>query len=146
MNYLIEDLSETSLNDTPTEYGDNDNNKLTYSIIGAAMEVHNTIGSGFLEAVYMDCLCLELEKRKINYQKEKKYNIFYKGVKIAHHYYADFLIENQLILEVKAQKNLLDEYSKQIINYLAVSDCKIGLLINFGEESLKTKRFIFTKK
>lgn len=146
MNYLIEDLSETYLNEAPSEYGENEINKLTYAIIGAAMEVHNTIGTGFLEAVYIDCLCLEFKKRKIVYQKEKKYDILYKGIKIAHHYYADFLIDNQLILEVKAQKMLLDENSKQIINYLAVSDCKFGLLINFGEASLKTKRFIFTKK
>jgi GxxExxY protein len=145
MNYHIEDLNETYFKEAPTDYRENDINKLTYAIIGAAMEVHNTIGKGFLEAIYMDCLYLEFEKRKIIYQREKKYDIFYKGVKIAHHYYADFLINNQLILEVKAQKMLLDENSKQIINYLAVSNCKFGLLINIGEESLKTKRFILSK-
>ncbi|MDI1355955.1 MAG: GxxExxY protein [bacterium] len=127
------------------EYGTREINALTHTIIGSSMEVYNTIGRGFLESVYKDCLCLEFEKRKIKYQKEKQYNICYKGVQIPHHYFADFLVEEKIILEVKAQNSVIAENHKQIINYLAVSGCKIGLLINFGESSLKYKRFILTK-
>ena len=127
------------------EYGNKEINSLTHAIIGASMEVHNTIGRGFLESVYKDCLCLEFEKRKIAFQKEKQYDIYYKGIKIRHHYFADFLVEEKIIIEVKAQNHVIEENQKQLINYLAVSGCKIGLLINFGEGALKYRRFILTK-
>jgi len=127
------------------EYGNSEINDLTHSIIGASMEVYNTLGRGFLESVYKDCLCVEFERRNIRFQKEKRYDIHYKGVKIFHHYFADFIVDDKVIIEVKAQNYVIEENYKQIINYLAVSRCKIGLLINFGESSLKYRRFILTK-
>lgn len=145
MNFLIEENTQNELNEPLVSYENEEINSLTYSIIGAAMTVYNNLGRGFLEAVYKDCLCIEFDKRKINYQKEKKFEIIYEGIKIPHFYCADFIIENKVILEVKAQTLIIEENIKQTINYLAVSKCKIGLLINFGEGSLKYKRVILTK-
>jgi GxxExxY protein len=88
---------------------------------------------------------IEFNKRKINYEREKKFEILYDGIRIPHSYKADFLVENRIILEIKAQKHIIEENTKQILNYLAVSKCKMGLLINFGEDSLRFKRFILTK-
>ena len=143
--YIVEDHSGDFVKENQDEYLNSEINPLTYKIIGAAMEVHNIIGRGFLESVYKDCLSLEFAQKNISFQKEKKYEITYKGVKIPHHYYADFIIEDKVILEVKAQNLIIEENSKQLINYLAVSNCRIGLLINFGETTLKYKRFILTK-
>lgn len=126
-------------------YGTTSLNKLTYEVIGACFDVHNELGQGFLEAVYKDALEIEFKKRNINFEREKKYEICYKGITLPHYYYADFVIENQLILELKAQEGDIEEHFKQVINYLAVSKCEIGLLINFGVESLKYKRVLLTK-
>lgn len=145
VDYIIEEYSGNFLMETPNKPLDSEINALTYKIIGAAMEVYNTLGRGFLESIYKDCLSLEFSQKSISFQKEKKYEITYKGIKIPHHYYADFIIEDRVILEVKAQNLIIEENSKQLINYLAVKKCKIGLLINLGENSLKYKRFILTK-
>ncbi|MCE3260175.1 MAG: NADH:ubiquinone oxidoreductase [Bacteroidetes bacterium] len=114
-----------------------DINEITYEVIGASMKVYNSIGRGFLEAVYADCLMIEFNKRKINYEREKKFEILYDGIRIPHSYKADFLVENRIILEIKAQKHIIEENTKQILNYLAVSKCKMGLLINFWRRFLK---------
>ncbi|HTL82479.1 MAG TPA: GxxExxY protein [Bacteroidia bacterium] len=116
--------------------------ELTGKIIGLCMEVHRHLGHGFLEVVYKDALVRELMNNGISFDREKKYEILYKGEKLKHFYIADFLIENNLILEIKAQAGIADENYKQVINYLAASKCKVGLLINFGEASLKFRRVI----
>lgn len=120
-------------------------NDVTYEIIGACMDVYNELGRGFLEVVYKDALEYELRKRNVQFEREKKFNIKYKDVLLPHFYLADFIIESEVVLEVKAQQGAIEENKKQGINYLAVSKCKIGLLINFGEQSLKYKRVILTK-
>lgn len=145
MDYLIEKHINNELNEPLLSCENEDINTLTYEIIGAAMNVYNNLGRGFLEAVYKDCLCIEFDKKRINYQKEKKFEIIYEGIKIPHFYCTDFIIENKVILEIKAQNLIIEENIKQTINYLAVSKCKIGLLLNFGENSLKYKRIILTK-
>lgn len=145
MNYIIEELEGSIVNDLSSDYGSAELNNLTYKIIGSCMEVYNTLGKGFSESVYQDCLCIEFESRDITYSKEKKFEIVYKGVKIPHHYFADFIIADQVVLEIKAHSMLLEDHTKQVLNYLAASKCKIGLLINFGENSLKYKRIILTK-
>ena len=145
MDYLIEENILSEFNEPILSYENDEINSLTYKIIGAAMNVYNNLGRGFLEAVYKDCLCIEFDKQKINYQKEKKFEITYEGIKIPHFYCTDFIIEDKLILEIKAQNLIIEENVKQTINYLAVSKCKIGLLINFGDNSLKYKRVILTK-
>lgn len=134
------------VNESPVEYGERSPvNQITYQIIGACLEVHDTLGKGFSEIVYKDALQLELKARNINFEREKKFEINYKGIVLPHYYYSDFIIESKVILEVKAQNDVIENHTKQTINYLAVSNCEIGLLVNFGEESLKYKRIILTK-
>lgn len=145
MDYTIEEFETVNVNDLLIEYGDPETNGLTYRIIGAAMEVYNTLGKGFSETVYQDCLCIEFEQKKIFFEKEKKFEVFYKGVRIPHYYFADFVVEGKVNLEIKANPLLLEEHTKQVLNYLAASKCKVGLIINFGENSLKYKRIILTR-
>lgn len=114
----------------------------TYKIIGICMEVHNQLGKGFNELVYGDALEIEFIDNNIKYSKEQKFNINYKGNILPHKYRADFIINNKIILEIKAVQCLTSSHLKQTLNYLAVSKLKIGLLINFGEDSLKYKRVI----
>jgi GxxExxY protein len=120
-------------------------NKTTYEIIDSCFDVYNELGKGFLEIVYKDALQIEFKQRNIPFEREKKYEIEYKGIILPHYYYSDFVIDNNIILEIKAQEGVIETHTKQIINYLAVSKCKIGLLVNFGENSLKYKRIILTK-
>ncbi len=120
--------------------------ELTGQIIGICMEVHRYLGHGFLEVVYQDAVAYELNLRNIPFEKERKFKVSYKGKILPHYYIADFIIADQIILELKAQRGIADENYKQLINYLAVSNCPYGLLINFGELSLKFKRVILTKQ
>ena len=114
----------------------------TYKIIGICMEVHNQLGKGFNEVVYGDALEIEFIDNNIKYSKEQKYNISYKGNILPHKYKADFIINDKIVLEIKAIQCLTSSHVKQTLNYLAVSKLKLGLLINFGEDSLKYQRVI----
>lgn len=114
----------------------------TYQIIGACMEVHKELGRGFSEVIYGDALEIELKSRNIPYDREVCFHIYYKEKKLPHHYYADFVINNKIILEVKAVEKLSSSHTKQVLNYLAASKIKVGLLINFGQDSLERKRII----
>ena len=114
----------------------------TFKIIGICMEVHNQLGKGFSEVVYSDALEIEFIDNNIKYSKEQKFNISYKGNILPHKYRADFIINDTIILEIKAIQCLTSSHVKQTLNYLAVSKLKIGLLINFGEDSLKYKRVV----
>ena len=113
-----------------------------YFIVGLCMEIHNALGRGFNEVVYADALELELKENEVPFQREKKFEIVYKGKQLAHNYYADFVIDNKIILELKAIELLNRAHIKQVLNYLAVSKLKLGLLVNFGEESLSYKRVV----
>jgi GxxExxY protein len=113
-----------------------------YEIIGVCMEVHRTLGRGFLEIVYKDAIEYEFAKRNIPFEREKEYNISYKEIILPHKYYADFVNFNKIILEIKAVNGIVDEFIKQTLNYLSASKCRIGLIVNFGEDSLKYKRLI----
>ncbi len=114
----------------------------SYRIIGICMEVHRILGKGFLEIVYKDALEYEFKKKGIPYEREKKYEIEYKDIILPHHFYADFVVFDKIILEVKAQQGIVENHIKWVINYLAASKCKLGLIVNFGEDSLITKRII----
>ena len=116
--------------------------KESFEIIGICMEVHRILGKGFLEIVYKDALEYEFNVRGIPYEREKKYEVQYKEIILPHKFYADFVVFNNIILEVKAQKGIVDEHFKWVVNYLAVSKCQLGLIANFGEDSLVTKRII----
>lgn len=116
--------------------------KETYQIIGVCMEVHRILGKGILEIVYKDAIEFEFQNKGIPYEREKKYDVEYKNTILPHYFFADFVVFNNIILEVKAQKGIVDEHYSWVINYLAVSKCKLGLIVNFGENSLVTKRVI----
>jgi GxxExxY protein len=116
----------------------------THKIIGAAMEVHNEMGPGHLEAVYQECLEIEFELQNIPFISKPNLSLYYKTRKLKKFYVPDFIVFGDLVLEIKAQKMLTQDDEAQIINSLKSSRHEIGLLINFGEPSLKFRRFIYT--
>ena len=114
----------------------------SYQIIGICMEVHNNLGAGFSEIVYKDALELEFKNAKIEYSREKEYTVNYKGIILSHKFYADFVIFDKIILEVKGKNKIADEDIAQCINYLKVSGNNLALLVNFGEQKLNYKRIV----
>jgi len=115
----------------------------SYKIIGKCMEVHNNLGAGFMEIVYKDALELEFQKAGIPYEREKMYDVNYKGKILPHKYYADFVVFDKIILEVKAVSGIAEEFVAQAINYLKVSENKLALIVNFGELRLNSKRIVY---
>ena len=113
-----------------------------FKIIGICMEIHRVLGKGFNEIIYKDAMEYEFKCNEKIYEREKKFKIEYKSIILPHSYNADFVYENKIILEVKAQQGVIDNHFKQTINYLAASKIKLELIINFGEDSLKFKRVI----
>ena len=117
--------------------------KKTYVIIGAAMEVHKELGSGFLEAVYQEVLEREFIYQEIPYKSQPPVIIKYKGEPLKKKYEPDFICYEDIIVEIKAMDKLSSNEHAQIINYLKASELKVGLLINFGSKSLEHKRFVY---
>ena len=113
-----------------------------YEITGICMEVHRFLGKGLLEIVYKDALEYEFKKRNIPYEREKEYPVRYKDVILPHKFYADFVVRDKIIIEVKAKSDFAKEDIAQTINYLRLSNCRLGLLINFGTPSLQYKRVV----
>ena len=113
---------------------------ITKEIIGAAYEVHNTLGSGFLEKVYQNALMVELKLRKIGAEAEKPITIHYRGEMVGN-YIADIVVEDRIIVEVKAIKALSEIHEVQLVNYLTATGIEVGLLLNFGK-SVEVKRRI----
>ena len=113
-----------------------------YKIIGACMEVHRELGNGFLEPVYHEALMIEFDKRGIPYESEKAFNIVYSGVELKSTYVADFVCFDKIVLEIKALSALSNVHVSQVLNYLKASGMQIGLLVNFGEASLKYQRCV----
>jgi len=107
------------------------------------MEVHNELGMGFKEAVYKDALELEFRTLKIPFKREQPFTIRYKGKILPRKYFADFIVFNSIILEVKATPVIIDPFVYQTINYLKASGIKLGIIVNFGEKSLTYKRVLF---
>lgn len=118
--------------------------ELTYKIIGCAMKVHNTLGNGFQEVIYQRCLAIELTKADLIFGREIEQTIFYEGVDVGTRR-ADFIVENKIVVELKAVINLEDVHLAQAKNYVVAYDFKNGLLINFGAVSLQHK-LIFNPK
>lgn len=112
---------------------------ITYKIIGAAMKVHNTLGNGFQEVIYQRCLAIELERAGLSFAREQEHSIFYEGIDVGTRR-ADFVVENTVIVEIKALINLEDVHLAQAKNYVVAYDFEIGLLINFGSTSLQYKK------
>ena len=113
-----------------------------YKIVGICMEVHRILGGGLLEIVYKDALEYEFRKHNISFQREKEYNIKYKDIVLAHKFYADFIVYEEIILEIKASKDIIDEHIAQTINYLKLADSDLGIIVNFNKKSLEHKRVI----
>ena len=122
----------------------NNYDNITYKINGCAMKVHNTLGNGFQEVIYQRCLAIEFEKANLNFARELEQDIFYEGIHVGTRR-ADFIVENDIIVELKAVINLEDMHLAQAKNYLVAYDKPIGLLINFGATSLQFKK-VFNKK
>jgi len=113
--------------------------ELTYRVIGCAMKVHTTLGNGFQEVIYQRCLAIELEQEGIVFGREIEQPIFYSGIEVGTRR-ADFIIENKIIVELKAVIRLEDVHLAQAKNYLTACNFETGLLINFGAVSLGYKR------
>lgn len=118
---------------------------LTENIIGSVLEVHQTLGAGFLESVYEQALSIEFDLRKIPYKRQKSFEIIYKG-RPAKEFSCDFVVYDKIILEIKAIKIISEIEQAQVINYLKASGLKLGLLVNFGNNSLEFKRLIYTNQ
>jgi GxxExxY protein len=116
---------------------------LTEKIIAAAIEVHNTLHSGFLESVYEEAMAIELDLQKVPFEKQKPVDVFYKG-KIAKQFFCDFIVEGKGLVELKAIKKLSEIENAQVLNYLKATGLPLALLINFGAPSLEFKRIINT--
>jgi GxxExxY protein len=116
----------------------------TYSIIGAAMEVHRELGSGFLEAIYQEALALELDARNIPFEREVELPVRYKGQELGKPYRADFVCFGEVLVELKAHQSVINPDRFQVIHYLKASGLSTGLLINFGGLQLEYQRFAFT--
>jgi GxxExxY protein len=115
--------------------------ELSYQIVGSAMEVHNTLGPGFLETVYQAALAREFELRKIVFEPYKRLPVCYKDIQVGD-YIADFLVEDAIILEIKAASQLHPRHTAQALNYLAATGKKLAIIINFGAPKLQTKRVL----
>lgn len=117
-----------------------------FKLVGFCMEVHRELGKGQEEVLYKDAFVVELQRAQIPFVRELRYEVNYKGVILPHHYYADFVVWNKIMFEAKAVERLTDAHVKQVLNYLAISKLELGLLVNFGSDSLEWKRIIRTQK
>jgi GxxExxY protein len=114
----------------------------SYQVIGKCMEVHNVLGHGFMEIVYKDALEILFKEDNILYEREKEYEVWFRNVLLRHKFYADFVVLDRIILEVKCVTSLTAEHVARTINYLKVSRNKLGLLVNFGRGRLEYKRLV----
>ena len=117
-----------------------------YHIVGAAMEVSNQLGCGFLEPVYQEALEIEFNKRQIPHMSQKRIQVSYKGKILNKEYIADFLCYDRIIVEIKAIKSITEIEEAQILNYLKATNLPLGLIVNFGAPQLEWKRYVNTKK
>ncbi len=120
-------------------------NEITQAIIGAAIEVHRSLGPGLLESAYEVCLCRELSLRQILFEQQKSLPISYKGIALDCGYRLDLVVERQVVVEIKAVDALLPIHEAQLLTYLRLGGWKVGLLINFNVPVLKRgiRRMVF---
>jgi GxxExxY protein len=114
----------------------------TYKIIGALMDVHKNLGKGFSEIVYKDAFEYELKRNGIFFEREKEYLVHYKDIILNHKFYADFVVLDKIILEIKSTDSLHEKHISQCLNYLHVSGHRLAILVNFNKTSLEYKRII----
>lgn len=115
--------------------------KLSYNIMQATFEVHNILGPGFSENIYEEALTKELQNRGITYERQRLVRVYYKGDNIGE-YRLDLIVENKIILELKAVSELNDVFAAQLYSYLKATGMKLGILINFGTKRVQSKRII----
>ena len=115
--------------------------ELTFKIIGCAFEVHKELGPGFLESAYEAAMKIELKAGDLAVESQKQFPLIYKGVKIKD-FFCDLVVDEKVIVELKAISKILDIERAQILNYLKVTGLKVGLIINFGQTSLKHERMV----
>ena len=113
-----------------------------YKIVGAMISVHKELGCGYLEAVYQEALAIEFTLQGIPFEREKDMDILYKGHSISKKYRADFICYDKIIVELKAVEKLLPEFKAQTLNYMKMSNSKLGILANFGQPSLEVQRLV----
>ena len=119
----------------------NEYNKLTEKIIGIAIDIHKCLGPGFIERIYEKAFAFELEKRKVNFENQKVIQINYKETKLGSQR-IDFLIEDEIIIELKAVSGLNDIHLAQMLSYLKTIDKRVGLILNFAKPKLEIKRVV----
>lgn len=113
-----------------------------YKIIGICMEVYNILGGGLAEIIYKDALEYEFQQQKIAFAREKEYLIEYKDIILPRRFYADFVVYDNIIFEVKAVGRITDEHVAQTLNYMKLAKSRLGILVNFGGSSLEHKRLV----
>ncbi len=116
---------------------------LTYKIIGSAQEVYNELGSGYLESLYEDALCYELDLKNLSYQRQIEFDVHYKDTVFERRFRVDLLIEEKVIVENKAIKTITNQDEAQLINYLKTTCLRVGLLFNYGAEIFEKIRRVF---
>jgi len=121
---------------------DGQGDEQTYAILGAAMEVHNQLGAGFLEAVYQEALAIEFSERAIPFRREVWLTVSYKGRQLRAQYRADFICYDDVVVEVKAVESLTPRHAAQLLNYLKATGKHRGLLLNFGTPRLQYRRIV----
>lgn len=115
--------------------------RVTRHIIGAAMDVHNELGNGFLEKVYENALVIELRQRGLKIERQKPITVYYK-TEVVGEYQADLIVEEAVLVELKCVEKMIGAHYSQLANYLKATGIKVGLLINFGASSLEWKRMV----
>jgi len=112
-------------------------NNISSNIIAAAIEVHKNMGPGLLESIYEECMIFELKNRNLDVKSQVKQSLVYKGNELNKHFYLDLLVEDKVIVELKAVEDILPVHEVQLVSYLKLTNKKLGLLINFNEPILK---------
>jgi len=114
----------------------------SFNIIGICMEIHKTLGLGLKEISYKDAMEIDFMEKGIDFQREKKFTVQYKGRQLRNPYVADFVIDDRIILEIKSSSAIIETHMAQALSYLAVAGLKLAIVINFGEKSLSWKRIL----
>jgi len=120
------------------------NYDIVYQVVGCAMEVINELGHGLREKTYEKALIVELKRDNFLFSQQKIYKVYYKNVHIDD-YIPDLLVNDEVIVEIKVVENICDEHTGQVINYLKISGCSLGLILNFKHSKLEWKRVIYTE-
>jgi len=113
-----------------------------YQVVGICMEIHRILGVGLSEIVYKDAMEYEFKARNIPFEREKAFVVEYKDIVLPHKFFADFVVFDKIILEVKACEAIADPHITQTLNYIAIAKSRLGIIVNFGSESLEHKRVI----